>query len=75
MSDFNKKLGLALEITRLLKSLVILKNHAEAVAEYDCGYPNQPCLSVHISELSHGMCIGCRARLALKEAFDDTVTK
>lgn len=37
-----------------------------SMAEYDCDYLNsQKCLSVHVSELSHGMCIGCQARQTL----------
>jgi hypothetical protein len=50
--------------------VVRLRRFAEEMAEYDCDYPNSPCLAVHISELGHGMCVGCKAREALKEAHD-----
>lgn len=37
----------------------------EDSSEADCAYPSDPCLRVHISELGHGMCDGCKARRAL----------
>jgi hypothetical protein len=49
---------------------VRLRRFATECAERDCAYPNAPCLDVHISKLRHGMCLGCEARRALKEARD-----
>lgn len=55
------------ELADLQVELKVAKSFVNDMAEYDCEYPNDPCLAVHISKLGHGMCIGCKARQAIKE--------
>lgn len=43
-----------------------LVDFVQDAAEHDCPY-EQKCDSVHPSELSHGMCDGCKARILLGE--------
>ena len=64
----NETRTLRATIDRLTRERDWFKSFCNDMAEYDCGYPNEPCLAVHRSELGHGMCIGCKAREALRDA-------
>jgi len=50
-----------------LKAFNLLLEFATDTAERDCPYTDDPCLDVHIFELGHGMCDGCKARRVLEE--------
>lgn len=59
------------DLLRLAAQHTRLVEFVNDMTEYDCPYQeSQPCLSVHISKLSHGMCDGCKARAVLKEIAD-----
>lgn len=53
------------ELAALRERCKVMEIFTTDMAEQDCPYTDQPCLSVHRSQLSHGMCDGCRAREAL----------
>lgn len=61
-SQANELIAVRAERDRLREAL-------DDFAEQDCTYPHQPCLSVHPSILGHGVCDGCKARMALQESI------
>ena len=50
-----------------LKAFKLLLEFVQDAAEHDCPYTDDPCLAVHISQLGHGMCEGCKARQVLEK--------